>query len=188
MEWKPLSWLFGEEEVPPEPLVLGAELHCPYGSENSNLIVLAEDMDINNLPMACVLDRKELVNILPFGNCALGGPCGELMELEERWANPEPQKTMTNGEEIITTKSTLLCKKNGIEITAVTSGQDGVEAARIAGEIKFLQKMEEKYPGLLNILLEPYGSLYLNEGMYAKKRYRVPNASGGNTKHNTLFQ
>ena len=41
MGWNPFAWLSGEdeEESPPEPLVLGAELHCPYGLSNSYLIV-----------------------------------------------------------------------------------------------------------------------------------------------------
>lgn len=59
------SWLFGkdeEEDVPPEPLVLGAKLQCDYGSENSYLIVQAQDIDINSLPGACVLDRKEAIS------------------------------------------------------------------------------------------------------------------------------
>lgn len=34
------DWIAGFFTDPPaEQLVLGAELHCPYGSENSNLIV-----------------------------------------------------------------------------------------------------------------------------------------------------
>lgn len=73
------SWLFGkdeEEDVPPEPLVLGAKLQCDYGSENSYLIVQAQDIDINSLPGACVLDRKEESNILSFGVCCLELPAG----------------------------------------------------------------------------------------------------------------
>ena len=149
--------------------MLGAELHCPYGSENSYLIVPAGRTCINGLPRACVLDRKELENIQPFGQCALGGPCEDLMELEERWENPEPQKVSENGEKIITTKSTLICKKNWIIISAVTSGQDGavMELWREQAEqAEWERGIEEKYPGLLTILMDPYGSLYLNEGMY----------------------
>lgn len=41
-----------------------------------------------------------------------------------------------------------------------------MEAERIAKEIELIRGMEEKYPGLLDILKEPYGSLYLKEGMY----------------------
>lgn len=73
---------------------------------------------------------------------------------------------LSNGKEIITTKSTLLCKGCGGEIRAVTSGQDGVEAERIAKEIELIRGTEEKYPGLFDILKEPYESLYLKEGMY----------------------
>ncbi len=60
--------------------------------------------------------------------------------------------------EIITTKSILICKTFGVAIEAVTSGQDGVEAARIVEE--------EKYPGMFDVLRNPWGSVYLNEGMY----------------------
>lgn len=51
-------------------------------------------------------------------------------------------------------------------IEAVTSGQDGEEAAKIACDLEVLWEIEEKYPGLLEILKDPFGSLYLNEGMY----------------------
>lgn len=49
-----------------------------------------------------------------------------------------------------------------MEIYAVTSGQEGVFASRLA----LYSEMEDKYPGLLTILRDPYGSLYLHEGMY----------------------
>lgn len=160
------SWLFGKEDKPPEPLVLGAELSCPYGAENSYLIVQTKDINISNLPGACVLDRKEYENIMPFGQCIMGAPCATVMELEKQWENEEPQKTLANGEEIITTKSTLMCKTFGVAIEAVTSGQDGVEAARMAEEFAFLQNMEEKYPGLFEVLRNPWGSVYLTEDMY----------------------
>lgn len=162
------SWLFGgKEEAPPEPLVFGAELRCPSGTESSYLMLQADSIDISNLPMACVEDSEKFVNIMPFGLCSLSGvPCELYLELDEQWVNDEPQKMLSNGKEIITTKSTLLCKRNWMEIYAVTSGQDGVAAARMAAEKKLAEEMEKKYPGLLSILLDPYGSLYLNEGMY----------------------
>ncbi len=162
------SWLLGEkEEKPPEHLVLGAELACSYGEEHSFLIVQSDDKDINGLPEACVLDRERSVNITPFGYCASASAnCSMIMELEEQWENEEPQKTLSNGKEIITTRSTLLCKACGGEIKAVTSGQDGVEAARISKEIELVREMAEKYPGLLDILVNPYGSLYLEGDMY----------------------
>ena len=170
MGGNPLAWLFEKQEEPsqpPEQLVLGAELECRYGSKKSYLIVQADSIDIGNLPTACVLDRKEFENILPFGGCALGAPCEKHIKLEERWENPEPQKTLDNGEEMITTESTLLCKAIGSEgvIHAVTSGQDGV----VAEEWLLCCEMEEKYPGLLGILMDQDGSLYLSEeGMYEK--------------------
>lgn len=39
-------------------------------------------------------------------------------------------------------------------------------AARIAEEIELIREMDEKYPGLREILSDPYASLYLKEGMY----------------------
>ena len=50
-------------------------------------------------------------------------------------------------------------------IEPVTSGQDGKAAARILKEAKLTYEMKQKYPGLLEILEDPYGSLYLHEGM-----------------------
>ena len=147
---------------PPEALVLGAELRCPYGSKHTFLMVETDHIDINNLPKACVDDCKKSLNIEPFGQCYGGSPCEEDMELESKWENPEPQNELINGKEIITTKSVLLCKARGMEIQAVTSGQEGVMAARWA----LYAEIEKQFPGLLAILLDPYGSLYLNEGMY----------------------
>lgn len=167
MGWNTFAWLFGKQEEPPERLVLGAELECMLGSEHSYLIVKAKGMDINKLPGACVLDRKEFENIMPFGYCSfLGCPCKDVMKLEERWENLEPQKMNDNGEEIITTKSSLLCKTAGGWIDAVTSGQHGVFAMQWAELQTLKHEFEEKYPGLLEILTDPCGSLYLNEGMY----------------------
>ena len=50
-------------------------------------------------------------------------------------------------------------------IEPVTSGQDGKAAARILKGAKLRYEMKQKYPGLLEILEGPYGSLYLHEGM-----------------------
>lgn len=78
-------------------LTLGAELECPCGIQS-------------------------------FGECKLGfgAACADKMILADRWENPEPQGTLVGGEELITTKSTLICKRSGKEIRAVTSGQDGL--------------------------------------------------------------
>ncbi len=163
MGW--FSWLFGEkEEKPPEQLVLGAELACPYGTEHSFLIVQSDDMDINGLPEACVLDREKFVNIMPFGKCQyfLDSECDSFMVLDEKWENPEPQAMQINGEEIITTKSTLICMASGKEIKAVTSGQDGIIARWLEKE----KEIDEKYPGLRARLMDPNGSLYLDGEMY----------------------
>ena len=49
-----LDWFSGKDNAPPEPLVMGAELKCPYGSSHSYLYLDTDDIDINNLPTACV--------------------------------------------------------------------------------------------------------------------------------------
>lgn len=158
-----IDWFTGLfAESPPEQLVLGAELRCPYGSEHSYLYIATDHIDIDNLPEACVEDCIVDENIKFFGECFGGRNCKDKMELAGLWENPEPQTMVVNGKEIITTKSTLLCKAEGMLIEAVTSGQDKIVAERIA---LFLE-VEEKYPGLLAILMDPYGSLYLQEGMY----------------------
>lgn len=158
------DWLFGKEKKPPEPLVLGAKLRCPYGSQDSYLYVDSEDIKINNLPKACVDDTKALFNILPFGDCYAGGSCETLMNLNNKWENPVPQGEKVNGKEIITTESLLACKVIGAEFKIISSGQDGI----FAKQILFCEEMDQKYPGLREVLENPYGSLYLNKGMYNK--------------------
>ncbi|WP_313186943.1 PAAR-like protein [Lacrimispora sp.] len=160
MNW--FSWLFGKEEGPPEPLVLGAKLRCPYGSHDGYLYVDSEDIEVNNLPKACVDDCKALYNIQPLGDCYAGGSCEALMDLAEKWENPEPQGEKINGKEIITTKSLLSCRVSGMELKIINSGQDGI----FAKQILLIREMDKKYPGLREILDNPYGSLYLNKGKY----------------------
>lgn len=158
------DWLFGKEKKPPEPLVLGAKLRCPYGSQDSYLYVDSQDIKINNLPKACVDDSKALFNILPFGDCYAGGSCETLMNLNDKWENPVPQGEKVNGKEIITTESLIACKVIGAEFKIISSGQDGI----FAKQILFCEEMDQKYPGLREVLENPYGSLYLNKGMYNK--------------------
>lgn len=162
MGW--LDWLFGEEEEEsnPEFLVLGAKLKCVYGSTNSYLYVDSDNMNINHLPEACVSDSQALYNILPFGQCVMGGPCSAMMKIGEEWYNPKPQTKEVNGKEAITTDSTLVCAATGMLIEAVSSGQDGV----FANQLLFMQEMDVLYPGLRELLEDPYGSLYLKDGMY----------------------
>ncbi|MDE7287580.1 MAG: DUF4280 domain-containing protein, partial [Lachnospiraceae bacterium] len=102
--------------------------------------------------------------INPFGTCTLGLECEQMIELEDRWENIEPQNVMMGNCEVITMKSILTCKKSGKWIVLVNSGQDG-QAARILREAALVSEMEQKYPGLLEILKDPYGSLYLHVGM-----------------------
>lgn len=161
MGWIDWSWWMKEEEKPAEPLVLGAELECEYGSQRSFLMVETDEISINDLPKACVEDSIAHRNIHPFGQCLKNDECYFKMDLEERWVNAEPQTERVNGKEIITTSSTLICKASGMAIRAVTSGQDG----RFARFQQFLRNMERKYPGLRETLEDPYGSVYL-EGNY----------------------
>ncbi|MBD5463353.1 MAG: DUF4280 domain-containing protein [Lachnospiraceae bacterium] len=165
-----LSWLFKKEDssAPPEQLVFGAELKCPCGFKHSFLMLQTGSIDINNLPSACVRDSKAFVNIMPFGTCTLGLECEQMIELEDLWENHEPQNMMLGEDEAITMKSTLTCKKSGMWIEPVSSGQDGKAAERILKEAALTCEMKQKYPGLLEILEDPYGSLYLHEGMCEK--------------------
>ncbi len=88
------------------------------------------------------------------------------MILAGRWENPEPQTEIVNGKEIITTESVLLCRAGGMEIQAANSGQKF--GKKLAEQINLKLAMDVKYPGLYDLLTDPYGSLYLNEGMYEK--------------------
>ena len=165
------SWLFEEEgpkkqpEKKPETLVFGAELKCPCGFRHSFLIVPTDNLNTDNLPSAHVWDSKAFVNINPFGTCTLGLECEQMIELEDRWQNIEPQNVLMGNDEVITMKSTLTCKKSGMWIVPVNSGQDGQAAKRILREAALVSEMKQKYPGLLEILKDPYGSLYLHDGM-----------------------
>ena len=156
-------WLFRkeEEEAPAEPLVLGALLQCGYGDRPTFLYVEADDININALPQACVEDTKAHVNIQPFGLCMRNDDCTFKMDPDDRWVNAEPQNVRVNGKEIITTRSTLLCRATGMTIRPVTSGQDG----KFARFLLFLRDMDCRYPGLREVLEDPYGDLYL-EGRY----------------------
>ncbi len=149
---------------PTEPLVLGAELWCPYGSEHSFLMLQRDEINIDNLPQANVCDCVKSVNIDDFGECYGGRLCKDKMILAGRWENPEPQTEIVNGREIITTKSVLLCRVEGMEIQAANSGQKF--GKKLAEQINLKLAMDVEYPGLYDLLTDPYGSLYLNEGMY----------------------
>lgn len=163
MGW--FSWLPGmsekKEEKPPEPLVLGATLSCIYGSQASYLDLNTKGFDINGLPEACVEDCVVNKNITPFGRCHVGDMCEYQIAIDGIWQNPEPQKVLKNGKEIITTKSILKCKEASEPFTIKNSGQDGVHAK----DIFLIHYMEEKHKDLYKILQDQYGSLYL-QGNY----------------------
>lgn len=164
MGW--FSWLPGmsekKEEKPPEALVLGAILRCPYGSHDSYLYLDTSGTTVNNLPKASVEDYKALFNIQPFGYCIEGGFCKDSMSFDKKWENPEPQREKINGKEIITTKSLLSCRTCGMEFKIINSGQDGINAEHIL----LMEEMDKNYPGLRILLDNTNGSLYLNKGMY----------------------
>ena len=145
--------------------MFGAELKCPCGFKHSFLIVQTDSIDIDNLPIACVRYSKAFVNIMPFGICTLGLECEQIIELEDLWENPKHQNMMIGEDETITMKSDPTCKKRGMWVEPVMSGQDGKAAERILREAALTYEMKHKYPGLLEILEDPYGSLYLHEGM-----------------------
>ena len=181
------DWMFGKkEEKPPEPLVLGAALRCPYGTHDSYLYVDSGGIDVNNLPKACVEDCKAFHNIQSFGYCKEGGFCEDSMNLAEKWENPEPQGEKINGKEIITTKSLLSCKTCGMEFKIINSGQDGI----FAKQFLLMQEMDKNYPGLRKLLDDPYGSLYLNEGKYEMAIQFIKdrmNKNGGKIALSTLY-
>ncbi len=162
-----ISWFTGLFEKPePEPLVFGAQLRCLHGSQDTYLIVNHTDKEIEGLPVACVTDRVEFDNIMPFGECYQNGYCRDLIELRTRWDNDKPQDLLLNGEEVITTESILICERCGGMIWAVNSGQDGKGAEWLTKDLAFIKMMMEKYPGLLEVMNDPNGSIYLTEGMY----------------------
>ena len=167
MDW---GWLTGFadwfKKSPPETLVFGAELRCLHGSQNTYLIVNHTDKEIEGLPVACVTDRVEFDNIMTFGECYQNGYCCDLMKLRDRWDNNKPQDILLNGEEVITTESILICERCGGMIWAVNSGQDGKGAEWLSKDLAFIKMMMEKYPGLLEVMSDPNGSIYLTEGMY----------------------
>ena len=123
-----------------------------------------DEINIDNLPQANVCDCVKSVNIDDFGECYGGRLCKDKMILAGRWENPEPQTEIVNGREIITTKSVLLCRVEGMEIQAANSGQKF--GKKLAEQINLKLAMDVEYPGLYDLLTDPYGSLYLNEGMY----------------------
>lgn len=163
-----LSNLFGwgKEKGPAQLLVLGAELKCPYGSKHSFFLPPLREMAINEMPCGCVKDSKAWENIFPFGDCKEGFSCAEFMDLEEKWENLTPQELQIEGEEAITTDSILICKKCGVGIEAVTSGQDGIIAGKWIEEARQLYEIEQKYPGLVETIMDAGGSVYLNGDMY----------------------
>ena len=142
-------------DVKEEALVLGAELHCDYGSVNSYL--LTKDyalIGINGLPAEFVLeDCIPGVNITPFGDCTDGGPCESKWMLDDKWINSDEQKEKFGDEQIITTASHLVCNATGMFIKPMNSGQDGV----ICEQMLFLAQFDDD---LLKVLCDPYGSLY----------------------------
>ncbi len=151
---------------PPESLVFGAELRCLHGSQNTYLIVNHRYKEIEGLPVACVLDRVEFDNIMPFGVCNQNGYCRDLMKLRTRWDNDKPQDILLNGEEVITTESVLICERCGGMIWAVNSGQDGKGAEWLTKGLAFIERMMRDYPGLQEVMNDPNSSIYLTEGMY----------------------
>lgn len=130
------------------------------------MLLPLREMAINEMPCGCVKDSKAWENIFPFGECKEGFSCAEFMDLEEKWENLTPQELQIEGEEVITTDSILICKKCGVGIEAVTSGQDGIIAGKWIEEARQLYEIEQKYPGLVETIMDAGGSVYLNGDMY----------------------
>ena len=81
---------------------------------------------------------KAHINIQPFGVCMRNDDCTFKLDPDDRWVNTEPQNVRVNGKEIITTRSTLLCRATGMTIRPITSGQDG----KFARFLLFLRDMD----------------------------------------------
>ncbi len=60
----------------------------------------------------------------------------------------------------------LICECCGGRIWAVNSGQDDKGAEWLTKDLAFIKMMMEKYPGLLEVMSDPSGSIYLAEGIY----------------------
>lgn len=144
---------------PPEALVFGAKLQCTQSLNPTFLMVGNEWRNIASAPAACVTDSKPVDNIPPFGTCRCGlfgtNPCEDGIMQFDKWENPD-QTEYINGEPIITTSSWLVCEAQGGRITPVNSGQD----QEIFKQFQFIQEMKEKYPGLVELVMNPYGSIY----------------------------
>lgn len=155
-----------KKKAPPEQLVLGAKLHCPYCLYDacSYLWVDTKTLDINDVPLASVDDCVPLHNIPSFGLCNMGGgTCDVCMKFDGPWENREPQGLLASGKEALTMDSILSCSHGvGAHLKIVSSGQDHL----FVSQLIFMKEMDKKYPGLREILEDPGGSLYLNEGMY----------------------
>ncbi|GEM_PF-3424888 len=156
-----LTALFGDDAATgdAEPLVLGAELECPYGENHTYLYVETRDIDLNNLPEACVLDREERVNIFPFGSCGGTEHCEYSMGFEPEWRNIKPQRKLVNGNEVITTESEILCLKSGTALKIITSGQEG----KFARYLKFVREMALAF---LEERINIRGQILLTDLMY----------------------
>ena len=144
-----------------DELVLGAELYCTYSQGLRTYLWVADHsrkkLGPYEMPMACVKDCIKDLNISPFGGPCYGGEmCDkeqDIMVLADEWENPAGQDEDINGYKIITMQSQLQCKSKGGTIYPSNSGQDGV----VGEQLLFITQFDKE---LLDVLCDPYGSLY----------------------------
>ena len=118
-----------------------------------------------------------------------GCPCTPVI-VGGRWLNPHPTTKIAENNaaarwmnpvkriyhSALTTDSFLVCAYGGL-IEPLTSGQENIETQGLNANFNpqtgaldedaiFLAEMEEKYPGLRELLEDPYSSLYLDSDAY----------------------
>jgi hypothetical protein len=122
-------------------VVHGAKLKCTQGTSQSDFVVLPAIADAHDKPMATVMDRWPIKNIMPFGMCkaptnpqvaaATAAAAGTLTPqpcipiVPAPWSPGSPVSTI-NGDRTLTDDSTCKCQWTG-EISVADAGTD-VEA------------------------------------------------------------
>jgi hypothetical protein len=107
-----------KEELP--YVVRGAALKCSCGRQKRQInLPEGHGVYITGEPVICEKDCQALQHIMEFRVCKLHKLCKP--DLAAQWKNPQNDVSV-NGDKIITTKSTLICKKGGI-ISLENSGQ-----------------------------------------------------------------
>lgn len=129
----------------PPVVVNGAQVTCSFGVAPSALVVVPTGSSVitaGNQPVATIMDKNPMVNIMPFGVCntpsnpqvaaataaAMGvltpQPC--IPNTTAPWVPGKPTVTI-GGKAVLTSTSTCMCMWGGV-ITVVSPGQMAVQA------------------------------------------------------------